>query len=328
MSTEVTTIVTSGPVDVAIAAWLHEKTQRSNSAKTLKAYKDTIKAFRDALRHLGLDLDSVEEKEERQAVALTAQQYASWSSLGKQVSTATFNQRLAILSSFYEYAKRHELLEHNPIDRIKRAKVQAYAEAQPLDLQEAVSGLQRIDRATLSGARDYALLALLLETGHRLSVVQRLTWGDVKVSQDEKGKGEKVKVTFKHGKGGKTMIIKLSRPTGAALLSWLRKYHGRALGKLENKTPLWVSLAKGPSYGLPLGIQAIADICQKHMGTSKVHTMRHTFAHTMEKAGASVSEIQARLGHESLATTGRYLVQLKQAENRHAETLAGMFGIE
>jgi integrase len=84
----------------------------------------------------------------------------------------------------------------------------------------------------------------------------------------------------------------------------------------------------GKSYGQVLGTQAIADICQKHLGTSKVHAMRHTFAHTMEAAGASVSEIQARLGHESLATTGRYLAQLKQDENKHGDVITAMLGIK
>lgn len=46
----------------------------------------------------------------------------------------------------------------------------------------------------------------------------------------------------------------------------------------------------------------------------------------MENVGAKVTDIQARLGHESLATTGRYLAALKQAENVHAETLASLFG--
>lgn len=316
------TIVTSSPVDVTIAAWLHEKTQRSHSVKTRVAYADTLSVFRAALQQQGLDLDRVAGQDERSAVALIAQQYAAWSRVGKQIAATTFNQRLAILSSFYEYAKRHELVEYNPIERIERAKVQAYGSAQPLGTSETAQGLQAIDRTSLQGRRDYALLAVLLQTGRRLSEVQALTWGNVKMSQG------KVTLTFEHCKGDKTMVDTLAKPTSEALIAWLHRHYGRALGKLAKETPLWVSLAKGPSHGRQLGIQAIADICKKWLGTSKVHTMRHTFAHTMEAAGASVSEIQARLGHESLATTGRYLARLKQADNKHAETLAAMLGIE
>jgi len=49
------------------------------------------------------------------------------------------------------------------------------------------------------------------------------------------------------------------------------------------------------------------------MATSRVHTLYHTFARAMQDAGANVGEIQARLGHASLATTGRYLAALGRA---------------
>jgi hypothetical protein len=48
----------------------------------------------------------------------------------------------------------------------------------------------------------------------------------------------------------------------------------------------------------------------------------------MEEAGAKVSEIQSRLGHSNLATTGRYLASLRSADNQHAEVLASMFGMD
>lgn len=48
----------------------------------------------------------------------------------------------------------------------------------------------------------------------------------------------------------------------------------------------------------------------------------------MEDAVAKVLEIQARLGHSSLATTGRFLAALRRAENPHADAVASLFGIE
>src|SRR5260221_7483541 len=89
-----------------------------------------------------------------------------------------------------------------------------------------------------------------------------------------------------------------------ALLRWLHTFYGAQLGKLAPDAPLWVSLAHDASYGQPLGYQSINAVCKKYLGISRVHTTRHTAAHTMEKLGLTVSEIQARLGHKSLATTG------------------------
>jgi len=52
---DLTTIVESNHIDLAIAGWLDA---HSRSAKTLKAYVDTINQFRGELLRIGHDLDS------------------------------------------------------------------------------------------------------------------------------------------------------------------------------------------------------------------------------------------------------------------------------
>jgi uncharacterized protein YpuA (DUF1002 family) len=47
----------------------------------------------------------------------------------------------------------------------------------------------------------------------------------------------------------------------------------------------------------------------------------------MEKAGATLTEIQDSLGHEELETTARYMKELGSEENKHAFKLARRFGI-
>ncbi len=79
--------------------------------------------------------------------------------------------------------------------------------------------------------------------------------------------------------------------------------------------------------GHPLTARAIAHLCEKRLGTSKVQALRHTFARALEDAGAKVSEIQAALGHADLGTTGRYLARLHQGENRHLARLSGLYGL-
>ena len=111
-------------VDLAIAAWLDAKRQRSGSAKTARAYHDTITAFRALLRGRGLELDG-----DTAALALLAQ---AWAGQGEP-QPSTYNQRLAILSSFYKFGRKQGLLAgDNPIDRVERRRVQAYAGARAL----------------------------------------------------------------------------------------------------------------------------------------------------------------------------------------------------
>jgi hypothetical protein len=47
----------------------------------------------------------------------------------------------------------------------------------------------------------------------------------------------------------------------------------------------------------------------------------------LEKAGASLSEIGARLDYASLNTTSDYMKRLHSAENPYATKLGEMFGI-
>lgn len=57
----------------------------------------------------------------------------------------------------------------NPIARVDRRPVQGHADATPLPYLEVKARLATIDRATLVGTRDYALLVVGLQTGRRLS---------------------------------------------------------------------------------------------------------------------------------------------------------------
>ncbi len=298
-------------LELAIIAWLDAKSKRSGSAKTATAYRATLQSFRSYLFAQHLDLDGPPH-----AVALLAQQ---WAGLGTP-APATYNQRLAIISSFYSYGMKHDLLGANPIGRVDRRPVQSYGGAQALDYAELRRRLALIDRMTPRGLRDYALLAVALQTGRRLSELAALRWSALQL------RGDKLTLGWQRTKGGKQMQDLLARPTARALLEYLAVVYQGRLNALPHDAPVWVSFSRR-NQGEALTIQTIADICERHLGTPKVHTLRHTFARAMEDSGAKVSDIQARLGHTSLATTGRYLAALKQAENTHGETLAELFGI-
>lgn len=319
--TALTTIVTSGPIDVAIAGWLDAKFRKSQSASTLHEYATTMQRFRDGLHREGLDLDAEPAK-----IALLAQAFAGFSARGKMISGATYNLRLAIISSWYEYARKRDIVASNPIERIERASIQQYASAMPLTQEQASTRLATIDRSTLAGQRDYALLAVLLEIGWRVSEVASLSWGSVQLQRD------RAVLVCARAKGGEQIANTLSKATTACLLQWLHSYYGAELAQLPLDAPLFVALAPGGRNGYNRGQrlhnQAIADICKKYLGVSKIHTTRHTAATLWEQSGMPISEIQRRLNHKSLGTTSIYLAQLKRAENAYADTVAGLLGID
>lgn len=324
-------IVNSTPLELLISAWLDAKAKKSGSAKTKTAYEDTLFQFRAGLKQQGFDLDSTGEAAIAHIV-LTAQAFAGYSSRidkvtgkRKDVAPATINQRLAILSSFYEYATRQGAIGINPIARVERARVQQYAGAQALDTDAIERALDSVPRETLQGKRDYALLTVLLETGHRATETSRLEL------QHVNPQAGKCLLIFAHCKGNEVMRDTLSYAGSHALAEWLHAYYGVEVrpGERGDSRPVWVALAHDHRvYGKSLGVQSIADICEKYLHTRKIHATRHSFAHALSDIGVPVNEIQAKLGHKSLATTGRYLAALKQAEKPYAEKLSAHLGIK
>ncbi len=327
-------VVASGDlltVDLAISVWLDEKARHTNSARTHALYQETINQFRMALRAHGLDLDSPREKASKLVVSELARQFAEerhvnprrpqWR-LGMPVTPATFNQRLSVISSFYEYARRRDLLNVvNPIEALTRKTQHPYENAQAIDARHVAQHMTAIDRETLDGMRDYALLAIGLSTGRRSSELATLTWGSV--SQQ----GGVVTLTFAKTKRAKVMRDALPKPIGEALMRWLYRWYGAEVAKLAADAPLWVAL-EIQSRGHQLTARSISNICKRRLKVTKVHALRHTFAHGMEAVGAKASEIQARLGHSSLQTTGLYLTALNSAENAHGDDLVLLFGLK
>lgn len=345
-----------GAIDFTIAAWLHAKEQRSGSRKTVAAYEAAIWAYRDLVRNQGLDLDAADPRrlhlrlpEESDGerldqvaaretqLALAAQAFATRPAQTRYgprpVAASTSNLRLAALSSFYVYALSQGLLRGaNPIARVERRRVQAYAGATAIARETIPDLLGAIDMTTPAGKRDTALLLIALHTGRRLSELAGLRRGEVVARKGH------VELIWRRVKGGLVRRDELplrgkAALAGQILLDWLawltadQQPEDAAVAPYRPEQPVWISLARNSTYGQPLSIRSIATICEQRLGTSKVHALRHTFARALEDAGAKVSDIQARLGHASLDTTGRYLAALHQGVNPHLGKLAALYGL-
>ncbi|MDQ6695395.1 MAG: hypothetical protein M3014_13430 [Chloroflexota bacterium] len=169
-------------LEVAILGWLDAKRGRSGSLRTWHTYADTLSSLRAALQREGLDLDGPATP-----VALVAQAWAGSkpvsrkASAGSRVGTednnlspaannhatnnanpvsgpdpapTTYNQRLASVSSFYKYARKQGILDANPIERVERRRVQAYAGSRALEAEYVKQALASIDRNSAIGSRD------------------------------------------------------------------------------------------------------------------------------------------------------------------------------
>ncbi len=319
-------------LEVATAAWLHEKVGHTSSAKTKTAYQETITAFRRLLQDEGLDLaweprEGESEAQIRSQLALYAQAFASTRLPSSRhqgpIAPATKNQRLAILSSFYRFAtKRGFLSIGNPIDLLDRSPVQPYARASGLSQEEVSERLAKIDLGTKQGLRDFALLLVLFTTGRRATEVASLRLRHLQVSR-----AGIVTLHFERCKGGKSTHDTLDEAVSTVLLLWVQTAYQSKLSEIDSDAAIWMDLAHPSRAHVPLGYQGIAGVCRHYLDTSKVHTTRHSFALLMQAMGAKLTEIQKQLLHSNVATTGLYLETITHKENPFIGKLTALLGV-
>ena len=115
------------------------------------------------------------------------------------------------------------------------------------------------------------------------------------------------------GKGAKERVVPIQQRTQKAILRYL-------LMRNDTHRCLWVSEERQP---LTLwGIQLMIRTLGKRAGLKNVrcspHTFRHTSATLMLDSGAGEFEVQAILGHSTLAMTRRYVVSLNSEKAAEA----------
>ena len=304
----------------AIETWLLHNYPPTCGESTAAIYRKLLTSLRTYLQAQNLDLDSPKHQ--------LAPHIQTWANLRAptskhlgDVAPATYNQRIAAVRSFYDWARQRDIYSWpNPTEQLKRTAVRKYAGSHALDVQQVRVQLKKIDRSTPRGQRDYALLQVALNTGRGARELASLTLGSISRH------GENITLTFGGGRSGKVMYDTLDARLSQTLLAYLHTIYGENLRALSPQTPIWISFSDRTSRQA-IGQQTIADICEVHLGVSRVHRLRHTFALAMDELGAPVDTIQTRLGHENRSTTDVYLASLKEARNPYAPLLADAFGV-
>jgi integrase/recombinase XerD len=229
-------------------------------------------------------------------------------------SVATRNQRLGAIHSLARFigtrAPEHLAwcTEIRSIPFKKTAKtIIGYLEKPELDAL-----LRTPDRRTTLGARDYALLLFLYNTGARADEAARLTAGNLQL-----GTSASVRIL---GKGNKWRVcplwpatVTVLRPLVADAKSSDPVFRGRT-GK---------PLTRFGVYRLVAAHGKAATTSVSTLATKRVspHTVRHTTGSHLLRAGVDINTIRAWLGHVSLDSTQVYAeVDLEMK----AKALAGL----
>jgi len=218
-------------------------------------------------------------------------------------SVSTRNVRLSAIHAFFRFVAARNP-EHLALAQrvlgipFKRTRQRAI---DYLEYEDIEAILKVIDRATLQGSRDYALLATMFNTGGRVQEIADLRACDVQLT-----KPFQVRL---FGKGRKERYCPLWPQTATVLRSFC---HQRNLD-LRSESRVFLN-----HRGQPLTRFGIRYILARCLGLARErapnlrkkrlhpHSVRHSTAVALLKSGVDLSSISHLLGHASPTTTNRY----------------------
>lgn len=191
------------------------------------------------------------------------------------------------------YAIEYAPDDWRPLARIKAPK-RPKERLEPLPLDTFQKLVAQTNTRTFLGARDRALLYLLLDTGLRQMEVTNLRVDDLDLKQGQ--------ILVRQGKGQKSRVAFIGGKTRRCFLAYFRKRKD-----VEPEDALWVDR---DGHGLTRsGIREIIRRLSLRAGIKEpgLHSFRRAFAVNALRNGMDVIMLQRLMGHADLSTLDRYL---------------------
>jgi integrase/recombinase XerC len=228
---------------------------------------------------------------------------------------ATIALILAAVKLFFRFLAGEGLYQ-NIADHIKTPMKSRGYKKDYLTSDQIKSILSKIDKQTLIGKRDYALLLLALTDGLRTVEISRADVADLRIN----GNSE---VLYVQGKGRleKDEFVKISPEVSEAIREYLMsRDNGNSVENNEGR-PLFESYSDR-SAGQRITIRCIRWIIKERMRSAgfnserlTAHSLRHTAITLSLLAGASLQEVQQFARHSSIDTTQIYAHNLECLDN-------------
>ena len=222
----------------------------------------------------------------------------------RKCSVSSRNQRLAAIHALAGFIAERcpEHLEWCAQLRVVRSKRSAPTPVCYLEKPEIDALLEAPSPITKLGCRDHALLLFLYNSGARAEEAAKLCIEDLNMHSGADGASSSVCL---HGKGGKVRICPLWASTTVTLKNLVAGRDGKERVFLNRRSePLTRfgvhEIVKRYAHA---AMRRVPDMCKKRIGP---HTIRHTTATHLLRAGVDINTIRAWLGHVSINTTNIY----------------------
>ena len=315
----------AGELLEAIEEFFLARAPRKHSEHTLAAYRRDFATIVERLAETTgrpadeLRLADLEIRTLRRAFAGIAHQ-----------SAATIARTWSTWNQLFTFLVAERVLDGNPMAAVEKPRV-------PKSRPKAITGDDSVHRLLTAAAhgrrgarnpwpeRDFAVVVTLLTCGLRLSELLDLTMRSIDGPAGDRVIGVR-------GKGNKERTVPLEPEVESIIATYLETRLTRFPGRIAADAALFVAndgeaMRRGALQYLVEQLYREAGIRTRVPAGALVHALRHTFATSLARNGASGTELQRLLGHESLATTQRYVdatAREVRAAARSNETYAAL----
>ena len=240
------------------------------------------------------------------------------------VKASTIQLYIVAIRQFFKWASSRGLC-NDVADNIKGAKIGKDFKKDFLQVADIQKVLNAINRDTLTGKRDYALIALAVTAGLRTVELARANIGDI-----NQRAGDDVLFVQGKGKDDKAEYVKLAEPVKIAIRDYLQ-----ARGELTADNPLFSATRQNAGdNGNRLYTESISRIIKTHfrnvgMNSDRLtaHSLRHTAATLNLLNGGTLEETRQMMRHTSINTTMIYNHAIERAKNNSEKRTAfAIFG--
>lgn len=225
-------------------------------------------------------------------------------------SAATISRTWSTWNQLFTFLVADGILAGNPMAAVEKPRV-------PKSRPKAITGDDSVERLLHVAAvgrknardpwpeRDLAIVVTLITCGLRLAELLELTMRSIDGPEDER-------VLAVKGKGNKERTVPLEPEVETLITTYTLSRLRRFPGRIAADASLFVDnrgtgMKRGALQYMIEQLYREAGIRSRVPSGALVHALRHTFATSLARNGASGTELQRLLGHESLATTQRYV---------------------
>lgn len=272
----------------------------------IDATPNTVRTYRGSLKQWFLYL---RENQIVQPTAETVRQYRDYlKNTGKKATT--IKNYIVAVKRFFEWTDEAELYP-NIAKHIKSGHLSKNFKKDYLTSSQARQILNHVDRSTIKGKRDYAMLVMMLTMGLRTIEVTRANIEDIRT------KGNTT-VLYVQGKGhdAKDDLVRMPQHVESAIRDYLSIRRANDLSE-----PLFTSTSNHNSDGrmTTRSIRRIVKTAFVSAGYDSprltAHSTRHTAATLSLLNGATLQQTQELLRHKNIGTTEIYAHNIDATTN-------------